>query len=133
MNKAIVMGHLTKDPVLKQTASWVSVCSISIATNEKYKNRDGEMVEKSTFHDVVLWRQPADFAAKYAHKWDLVLVEGKIEKRTWDKDDGTKWYATEIVAENFNICKSASPRKDNLTTDDVEGVFGDDDGGDIPF
>lgn len=120
MNKAILIGHLTKDVERKQTTSGIDVARISIATNEVWKDKDGNKQEKATFHDVTLWRHSAKFASDYAHKGDLVLVEGKIEKRSWDKDDGSKGYAVEIVADTFEILKSKQ-----LSERDVSAVFDD--------
>ncbi len=106
LNKVYLVGNLAKDIELKQTTSGIDTARITIATNKVWKDKEGNKQEKAQFHNVVLWRHSARFAHEYCGKWDLVLVEWEIEYRSWDKDDGTKWYATEIVADKFELLKS---------------------------
>jgi single-strand DNA-binding protein len=92
LNRVILVGRLTADPVLRTTASGLSVTTVRIATNDK---------EQPEFHDVVLWRQHADFACKYMTKGRLAYVEGRLQTRTWEGADGAMRRTVEVVAEKF--------------------------------
>lgn len=92
VNRVILVGRLVADPELHRTASGVSVTTIRMATNDR---------QQPEFHDVVLWRQQAEFAARYMTKGRLAYVEGRLQSRTWDAVDGSKRRTVEIVAERF--------------------------------
>jgi len=98
VNRAILVGNLGADPELKVTPSGQQVCSFRIATSESFNNRDGQRQERTEWHSVVVWGKQAEACSKYLAKGRSVYVEGKIQSRTWDKPDGSKGYATEIVA-----------------------------------
>jgi len=101
MNKAILIGRVGQDPDLKYTTNGQAVCNISVATDEGYKDRNsGQKVEKTEWHKVQCWRQTAEFVAKYISKGRLVLIEGKIQTRKWQDQNGNDRYATEILAHN---------------------------------
>jgi single-strand DNA-binding protein len=102
VNKVILVGHLGKDPEVRHLDNNVSVASFPLATSETY-NKDGRRVEQTEWHNIVMWRGLADIAAKYLHKGKLVYIEGKIRTRTYEDKEGIKRYATEIVAESFNM------------------------------
>lgn len=97
-NKAIIIGNLTRDPELKALPSGQNVASFSVATNRKYKDRDGKMQESVDFHNVVAFGRTAETIAQYMKKGSQILVEGRLQTRSWDKD-GVKMYRTEIVAD----------------------------------
>lgn len=101
LNRVILVGNLTQDIELKQTASGLSVTSFTLAINRD--SRD----ETADYIDCVAWRQSADFLYQYAHKGDSVLVEGRIEKRSWTDKNGNTRYAVEVVAERVKL----APRK----------------------
>lgn len=104
LNKAIIAGNLTRDPELRQTPSGQSVCTIGVATNRVWTNPSGQKQEAVEFHNVVLWGRLAEITNQYLKKGRLVLVEGRLQTRSWDdKQTGQKKYRTEIVAENIQF------------------------------
>ena len=109
LNKAMIIGRLTRDPELKTTPSGINVCSISIATSYAYTNKEtGQKVEQTEFHNVVLWRKLAEIAAQYLKKGTQVYIEGRLQTRSWDGQDGKKNYRTEIVADNMIMLQRAA-------------------------
>ncbi|CCO22162.1 single-stranded DNA-binding protein [Maridesulfovibrio hydrothermalis] len=101
MNKVILIGRIGQDPKLSYTTSGQAVANLSIATDEGYKDRNsGQKVEKTEWHRVVAWRQTAEFIGKYLSKGRLVMVEGKLQTRKWQDQNGQDRYTTEIVANN---------------------------------
>jgi len=106
LNKALIVGRLGRDPELKYTQSGQPVCNISVATDESYKDQNGQKVEKTEWHRVQLWRKQAEFAANYLAKGRLVLVEGKLQTRKWQDKNGTDRYVTEIIARNIQALDS---------------------------
>ena len=107
-NKAIILGNLTRDPEIKTLPSGQSVTSFGIATNRVWNNKDGEKQEAAEFHNIVTYGKLADICSKYLSKGQLVLVEGRIQTRSWQDQSGVKKYWTEIVAENMQM----GPRND---------------------
>lgn len=102
-NKAIIIGNLTADPELRTTSSGQHVCSLRIATNRVWNDSSGAKQQKTEFHSVVLWRRLAEVASQYLKKGNMVLIEGRIETRSWDDASGNKKYRTEIIAENMQL------------------------------
>ena len=101
MNKVIVIGRVGQDPKLSYTPSGQAVANLSVATDEGYRDRQtGQKVERTEWHRVVAWRQQAEFIGNYITKGRLVLVEGKLQTRKWQGQDGQDRYTTEIVADN---------------------------------
>src|SRR3989344_1443824 len=105
LNKAIIIGNLTQDPEVKTTPSGDKVANFGVATNFIWNDKaSGEKKQKTEFHKVVVWRRLAEIAEQYLNKGSLVMIEGRIETRSWDdKDSGQKRYMTEIVAENMQM------------------------------
>lgn len=99
INKVILVGNVTKDPELKSTPSGTKVCSFSIATNRTFKDADGSKKEEAEFHNIVLFGKQAENTAQYMKKGSQIMIEGRIRTRSWDKEDGTKAYRTEIVGD----------------------------------
>src|SRR3990167_4993082 len=100
LNKAIIIGNLTRDPELRSLPSGVKVCSFSIATNRVWKDKNGARQESTDYHNVVTFGRSAETVAQYMKKGSSILVEGRIQTRSWeDKNSGEKKYRTEIVAE----------------------------------
>ncbi|MEA3273557.1 MAG: single-stranded DNA-binding protein [Patescibacteria group bacterium] len=97
VNKAIIVGRLTKDPEARTTPNGKAVTSLSVATSQNWKDQSGNKQEKTEFHDVVLWGKVAEISAQYLVKGQEVYLEGKIETRNWEGKDGVKKYKTEIV------------------------------------
>lgn len=102
VNKVILVGNLGKDPEVQYLDSNVGVAKFPLATSESYKDKEGNRVEQTEWHNIVAWRGLADVAEKYLKKGNRIYLEGKIKTRSWDdKETGAKKYMTEIVADNF--------------------------------
>ena len=108
-NKVILIGNLTADPELKQTASGISACTFSIAVNRRYKDETGQ--NACDFINIVAWRKTADFVNQYFTKGKPILVCGQLQTRTWTDKEGNKRYATEVVADEVSFVGS----NDNAT------------------
>ena len=102
MNKVILIGRLGRDPELSYTPNGQARCKFSIATDEGYRDRQtGQKVERTEWHNIVAWRQTAEFCGNYLGKGRLVMIEGKLQTRKWqDQNTGQDRYMTEIVADN---------------------------------
>lgn len=101
MNKAILIGNLTKDPEVRSTPNGVTVCTFSIAVNRRNTNQAGERV--ADFFNIVAWRQLGELCGKYLAKGRKVSVVGEIQTRSYDAKDGSKRYITEIVADEVEF------------------------------
>ena len=104
MNRATLIGNLTRDPDLRMTNSGISVCTFSIAVQRRFANAQG--VREADFLTIVCWRQTAELCARYLSKGRKVAVEGSIQTRSYDAQDGTKRYVTEIIADNVEFLGS---------------------------
>lgn len=102
MNRVILIGNLVDDPKIARTTSGISKCTFRMATQRKFENRNTGRRE-ADFHNVVAWRQLAELCAKYLEKGQKCGVEGMIQYRSYDAQDGTKRYITEIVAESVEF------------------------------
>lgn len=103
LNKAIIIGNLTRDPELKSLPSGIQVCSMSVATNRVWKDKNGARQESADYHNVVVFGRQAETAAQFLRKGASVLVEGRMQTRSWDAADGTKKYRTEIIADRVQF------------------------------
>jgi single-strand DNA-binding protein len=103
MNKAILVGNLTRDVELRNTASGKIVASFGLATNERYTDTNGDKVEKVEFHNIVAWGKTAELLAKYCSKGKKVLIVGKLQTQTYEGQDGVKRYKTEIIANEIEF------------------------------
>jgi single-strand DNA-binding protein len=101
LNKVMLIGNLGKDPEVRTIPSGVKVANFSIATSESYTGKDGNRVEKTEWHNIVMWRGLAEVAEKYLKKGNPVFIEGKLQTRSWDDQNGVKKYMTEIMADNM--------------------------------
>lgn len=110
MNKAILVGRLTKDPELKTTGSGVSVCSFTIAVNRRFRNAEGNY--DADFINCVAWRQQAEFLSKFFSKGRMVGLVGSIQTRSYDRD-GQRVYVTEVVADEISFVDSKSSGADS--------------------
>jgi len=106
LNKAMIIGNLTKDPEVRQTGSGLPVASFSVATNMVWKDASGQKQEKVEFHNIVAWKNLADICGRYLKKGSKVYIEGRLQTRDWAGKDGIKRYTTEIVAENMIMLDS---------------------------
>ncbi|MCU0679748.1 MAG: single-stranded DNA-binding protein [Planctomycetes bacterium] len=101
LNKAMIIGNLTRDPEVRTTPSGQSVASFSVATNYTWVDQSGQKQEKAEFHNVVAWRKLAEICGQYLKKGSKVYVEGRLQTTDWAGQDGVKKYRTEIVMENM--------------------------------
>ncbi len=100
LNKAIVIGNLTRDPELRSLPTGIKVCSFSVATNRVWKDKNGARQESADYHNVVVFGRQAETVAQYMKKGSSILVEGRMQTRSWDdKTSGEKKYRTEIIAD----------------------------------
>tara|TARA_B100000965_G_scaffold398374_1_gene416403 strand:+ start:516 stop:899 length:384 start_codon:yes stop_codon:yes gene_type:complete len=122
VNKVILIGNLGKDPEVKYLDNGVAVANISLATTENYKNKDGERVSQTEWHDIVLWRGLAEVAEKYLKKGSSVYVEGKLRTNKWvDKEEKTR-YKTEVLADKLTMLGRSNNQEnssENSTEDDL--------------
>ncbi len=103
LNKAFIIGNLTRDPELKALPSGMSVASFSVATNRIWKDAKGAKQESADYHNIVVFGRQAETAAQYLKKGSSVYVEGRMQTRSWDGQDGKKQYRTEVVADRVQF------------------------------
>jgi len=108
LNKAQIIGNLTRDPDLRKTQNGQSVCTVGVATNRAWTDSTGQKHEEAEFHSVVCWGRLAEIVAEFLKKGSKVFFEGRLRTRTWDDDAGIKHYRTEIIADDMIIL---SPKK----------------------
>ena len=101
LNKAMIIGNLTRDPEIKNTPTGQTVASFSVATNFIWNDASGQKQEKVEFHNIVAWRRLAEICGQYLKKGSKVYIEGRLQTRDWTGQDGVKRYRTEIVTENM--------------------------------
>ncbi|MBR4720974.1 MAG: single-stranded DNA-binding protein [Clostridia bacterium] len=112
MNKVILMGRLTRDPEMRQTANGISVCSFSIAVNRRFA-KDGQ--QNADFINCTAWRQQAEFICKYFHKGSMMALVGSLQSRSWENQEGKRQYATDVVVDEvyFTGSKTESQSGDS--------------------
>ena len=104
LNKAFIIGNLTRDPELKALPSGIKVCSFSVATNRVWKDKNGAKQEAADYHNVVVFGRQAETVAQYMKKGSQVMVEGRMQTRSWDDQaSGTKKYRTEVIADRVQF------------------------------
>ena len=108
VNKVILVGNLGKDPELRYTGSGTAVCNFSLATNESYKNAEGEMVEKTEWHNLVVWSRLAEICNEYLKKGSQAYFEGSLQTRSYDDRDGNKKDTTEIKVREMMMLSGRS-------------------------
>jgi single-strand DNA-binding protein len=107
LNKVTLIGNLGKEPELSYTASGIAVAKFSIATNERWKDQEGAVQERTEWHNIVAWRKLAEICGQYLKKGSKVYLEGKLQTRSWDdKNTGVKRYTTEIIADDLIMLDS---------------------------
>ncbi len=129
VNKVILVGNLGKDPEVKYLDSGIAVANFSLATTENYKNKEGERVSQTEWHNIVLWRGLAEVAEKYLKKGSSIYIEGRIRTRKWEDDDGKTRYNTEILGDNMTML-GGKPQPENKN-EDLTSSENDED--DLPF
>lgn len=136
VNKVILVGNLGKDPEIRAMESGTKVATFSLATSESYKNKEGQKVDATEWHNIVAWSGLADLAEKFMKKGSKIYLEGKIRSRNWDDKEGNKRYITEIVAASITLLDKREgppppPEPDNLPPVTAAPLPGPDD--DLPF
>ena len=145
VNKVILIGNLGKNPDVvafpqdrnDETSNLVKKASFPLATTEYRRNKDGERIEQTEWHNVVCWRSLAEIAEKILRKGTQLYVEGKLQTRYWEDKDGNKRYITEVVADNFTVIANRNRQEDlashepdplsSILNNDTEPI------GDLPF
>ena len=110
LNKAMIIGNITRDPEVRTTPSGLPVVSFSVATNLVWTDQSGQKQEKAEFHNIVAWRKLAEIIGQYVKKGSKVYIEGRLQTRSWDDQSGVKRYRTEIVADNLIMLDRAGSR-----------------------
>jgi single-strand DNA-binding protein len=143
VNKVILVGRLGRDPETRFTGGGQAVANFSVATDESYKDKNGERQKRTEWHKIVVWGKQADIAQQYLKKGSLIFIEGRIQSREWQDKEGQKRTSFEIVASNFRMLGGrgdgaaaggggASRGSGGGGHEDVEGGGGDDFGGGHP-
>lgn len=115
LNKVLLIGNAGKDPEVRHLQGGAVTATITLATTERYKDRNGETKEQTEWHTVVAWRQTAEFVEKYVKKGAQLYVEGKIRTRSWDDQNGQKRYSTEIQADTIQLLGSRQTDEGQVT------------------
>ncbi len=103
LNKVFIAGNLTRDPELRQTPNGQAVCSFSVATNRFFKDAAGTRQQQAEFHNIVAWGRQAEIINQYLKKGSILLVEGRLQTRSWQDQQGVKHWRTEIVADQIQL------------------------------
>jgi len=127
LNKVMLIGRLGKDPEVQRFESGTVKASFPLATNESYTDRNGNKVENTDWHNIVMWRGLATVAEKYLRKGNLIYVEGKVKTRSWEDREGTKRYITEIEVQDMSMLNTnnsavQSNTSSHAKTERVEGA-----------
>ncbi|HEX9023897.1 MAG TPA: single-stranded DNA-binding protein [Geobacteraceae bacterium] len=103
LNKVMLIGNLGKDPEVRYTGSGTAVASFSLATSERFKNKNGEWEDRTEWHNITLWGRLAEIAGEYLAKGRTVFIEGRLQTRKWQDRDGRDRYTTEVVGDKMQI------------------------------
>jgi len=114
VNKVILIGNITRDPLIKTTEGGKKMAMFTLATNRYYKTADGENKSEAEFHNCVAWGALAERAEQFLSKWKLVYIEWRLKTRVIEKDDGEKLYKTETVAGNMIFLNKRGEFEDNV-------------------
>jgi single-strand DNA-binding protein len=146
VNKVILVGHLGKDPEVRHLDGNNTVANFPLATSETYTTKEGNKVEQTEWHNVVLWKKLAEIAEKYVKKGSLVFIEGRLRTRSWDDKDGNKRYTTEIVASSMQMLDkkddhgksdsnsySSNTNQNQSSDNDMRDIILDEPNDDLPF
>ncbi len=123
VNKVILIGNLGQDPELRYTGSGTAVCNMRLATNENYKDRDGNLVEKTEWHNVVAWDRLAEICNEYLRKGSQVYFEGSLQTRSWEDRDGNTRYTTEVKAREMRFLDQRDPTDAEFNQDRGRSSF----------
>ncbi len=133
LNKAILIGNLGKDPEVRVTASGQTMAYFTLATKERFKNRNGEREERTEWHNIVLWGRIAEIARDYLHKGMQIYIEGRLQTRKWEDKSGTARYTTEVIGDVMQMLGSkGNSTSQGAQREDLTGMPEFDDS-EIPF
>jgi len=137
LNKAFLMGNLTRDPELRYVPSGTAVATFTVAMNRVYKSQTGEKKEETSFVRVVVWGRRAEVCGEYLSKGSPVFVEGRIQSRSWETQDGQKRSTVEVIADNVQFLRGgdkqqAQAAKAEVPPEEVETINLSEDLGPIP-
>jgi len=138
VNKVILIGNLGKDPEVRHLDNGRAVANFSLATSENYKNREGEKVSTTEWHNIVLWTPLAEIAEKYLNKGNQIYLEGKLTNRSYEDKEGNRKYITEVVGQNLTMLggrasasESSTPEENKIVSEST--VTEEDQTDDLPF
>lgn len=130
VNKVILLGNLGKDPEVRVTESGRKVASFTLATTESYKDKNGERVDQTEWHNVVFWGPIADVIEKYLKKGSQIYVEGKLRTRSYEDKEGVKKYITEVIGSTMTMLGG---RGEGKASEPIVQDMASDDSDDLPF
>lgn len=123
LNKAIIVGNLTRDPEVKSLPNGQIVTTFSVATNRTHTDKQGQRQESTDYHNIVAFGKQAEILSQYCKKGSGLLVEGRIQTRSWDGTDGKKIYRTEVIVEKFELGpRPSTDRKVEQKTESEEPI-----------
>ena len=137
VNKVVLIGNTGQDPEVRHLESGVAVANFNLATNETYKDKNGDKVTQTEWHRIVLWRGLAEVAEKFVKKGELLYIEGRLRTRSWDDKDGNKRYTTEVFADTMKMLGKKSDRSSDDQQESAgqreETTVGNVENDDLPF
>ena len=136
VNKVILIGNIGSDPEVKTTPSGVPVANFSLATSEAWTDKDGERQERAEWHRLVLWRKLAEIAGQYLKKGNKIYIEGKLQTRSWEDNNGQRRYMTEVIVDNLEMLggdRAGESRTDATPAPAYSGGGGENPDDDLPF
>lgn len=133
VNKVILLGNLGKDPEVRYTQSGTAVANFSIATTESYKDKQGQKVENTEWHNIVAWGKLGEICGEYLSKGSKVYIEGKIATRKWEDNNGNTRYTTEVIVREMKMLGGGSRRESSTDHSDGYQPPPSDMGDDVPF
>ena len=134
VNKAILIGRLGKDPEVRYTPDGTMVTNFNVATDEQWKDKSGEKVQKTEWHRIVAFGKLAEICGNYLVKGKLIFVEGRIQTRSWEDKEGVKRFTTEIIANNMQMLDSKGQTKtEGSSAEAIPAGLGNVPEEDVPF
>lgn len=113
VNKAIIVGNLGADPEIKEAKNGSTIATISVATSESWTDKQGQKQEKTEWHRVVFFNKTAEIVGKYLNKGSQIYIEGRIQYRQWEAEDGSTRYSTEIMGDKMQMIGAKTPSQLN--------------------
>ena len=125
VNKVVLIGRLGKDPEVRHLSDTSSVCNFTLATNESYKDRQGNRVDQTEWHNITIWRPGlVGVAEKYLQKGKLIYLEGKLKTRAWDDKEGNKRYTTEVHVDQLQMLERSQDAGSSIAPQSNAGMSG---------